>query len=91
MRYRTRPIEVDAWQHIKDSKTPTVMLPAWVMTGLLDGSLAIDSGNIRVKTVKGIVTAVDSDWIVREESGELLVYKPDVFSFRFERTTPNAS
>ena len=89
MRYRTRPIEVDAWQHIKDSKAPTVLLPAWVMTGLLDGSLGIDGGNIRVKTVKGIVLAVDQDWIVREESSELLVYKPDVFSFRFQKA--NAS
>lgn len=84
MRYRTRPIEVDAWQHIKDSKTPTVLLPAWIMTGLLDGTLAVDSGDIRVKTVKGFAIAVDQDWIVREDSGELLVYKPNVFSFRFE-------
>lgn len=91
MHYKTRVIHVEAWQHVKDSRTPTVHLPNWVMTGLLDGSLAIDGGNIRVKTIKGIVTALDQDWIVREESGELLVFKPDVFVFRFEKAEANAT
>lgn len=85
MKYKTRVIHVEAWQHVKDSKVQSVLLPNWVMNGLLDGSLAIDGGNVRVKTVKGFAIAVDQDWIVREESGELLVFKPDVFNFRFEK------
>lgn len=84
MRYRMRPFEVEAWQHIKERKDASVTLPGWVLTAILDGRLAIEGGNIRVQTAKGTVVAEDKDWIVREESGELRPYKPDVFAFRYE-------
>ena len=84
MRYRMRPFEVEAWQHIKERKDSTVVLPSWVLEAILDGRLAIEGGNIRVQTTKGTAVAEDKDWIVREESGELRPYKPDVFAFRYE-------
>lgn len=90
MKYKTRPIIVDAWQHSKDKKPLTVILPGWVLEGMLDGTLAPNGGIIKVKTVTGYETAEDQDWIIRGEKSEMSVLKPDVFAFRYEKM-PNAS
>ena len=48
-------------------------------------SIRLDAGDLLFHNPNGLMRAEKDDWIVKEENGELYMYKPDVFDQSFER------
>lgn len=82
MRYRKKPVEVEAWQ------VGTEPVPLFVNEELrtVNGLIVRTNDGYGVVTDKGIVPAYDGDYIVQDGISTFSVYPPDEFEKRFEQT-----
>ena len=75
MKYRKKPVEIEAWQHI-----PFAPMPEWV----LEKILRRDGDTISIFTLEGAMRADPGDWIIRGIKGEVYPCKPDIFEATYE-------
>jgi hypothetical protein len=88
MKYRKKPIIIDAIQWdginfdeiIKFSQNS----PNDVFTYGLSKETALESGNIFISTLEGVMTASKNDFIIRGINGEFYPCKPDIFEKTYE-------
>ncbi len=89
MRYRKKPIVVDAWQFDphKWGDRPDWMraLGSKVTIAFAAGEAAED---IFVDTLEGVMRAMPGDWIIRGIKGEVYPCKPDIFAATYELVEP---
>lgn len=88
MKYRKKPVEVEAFRYEID---PT---PEWFVRAARDGKIEItaityDGANVaktyvEIKTVAGWMRAHKGDYIVLNEAGELYPCKADIFRQTYE-------
>ena len=90
MRYRKKPVVVEAFQLTDD---PEMEAPAWFTQAVLDEKIWIDrclkDGHTRVygctiRTLEGKLHARLGDYIIRGVNGELYPCKPDIFLKTYE-------
>ena len=87
MKYRKRPIEVDAVQYeghgcfVRGGRVPD-----WIFDALEARVLTATNGTdpFRIKTLEGELTVSPNDWIIRGVNGELYPCKPDVFAKTYD-------
>lgn len=83
MKYRKKPIEIDAfrWTNSNDSKD----YPAWFWKSAKEQNLLFPSGErVAIPTPEGIMIANKGDYIIRGVNGELYPCKPDIFEKTYE-------
>ena len=85
MRYRKMPVIIDAIQWTGDNYKEMKLFADESETKVdpifkyhLDGFLTI-------KTLEGVVTASENDWIVKGIQGEFYPVKPDIFQLTYEK------
>lgn len=87
MKYRKKPIEVNAWQI-----TDRVREPDWVVDYRHDGKgiywdrLSPDAVWIIIPTLEGFMKAHCGDWIIQGVKGELYACRKDIFEETYEAT-----
>ena len=90
MRYRNKPVEVDAFQ-LTD---PERIAPEWFTQAVADEVVWIDrslqDGHVKVygctiHTPEGKMHAKLGDYIIRGVNGELYSCKPDIFQKTYEK------
>ena len=80
-RYRTKPIEIEAWQVGSDEPMPD-MLRGCVNVG----KSVIPRGNCSylIRTLEGDMIANAGDYIIQGVKGGLYLCKPDIFEQTYE-------
>jgi hypothetical protein len=79
MRFRKRPIVIEAWQW---QGQPIDNWPPWVTWGA-----SVDEANTRrltINSLEGRLSADLGDWIIQGIRGELYPCKPDIFTETYE-------
>lgn len=87
MKYRKKPVVIDAWQWDgKDEESA----PGWfaearrnVSSGKM-GSILRDFERLHILTLEGTMFAGAGDWIIRGVKGEIYPCKPDIFALTYE-------
>jgi len=85
MRYRKKPVVVEAFKLSDLSKDDTMIIPGWVIPSIGDGTIQPQlDGSAIVLTDSGAVTAQADDWIIRGVKGELYPCSDEVFAATYE-------
>ncbi len=81
VKYRKRPIIVEAFQYLPDSEN-NFACPDWFK---MDGiSYPPDEIYIEIQTLEGLMIARPRDWVIRGIKGEEYPCKPDIFEATYE-------
>lgn len=85
MKFRKKPVEIEAMQLTKES-----FLDVWHFLGGLmnidewdDAELPEDKCEMVIKTLEGKHTASQGDWIIKGVKGEFYPCKPDIFKLTY--------
>lgn len=86
-RYRSKVVEIDAWQFDAPGFTPQ---PQWLGAALIRGEITFhptdekSAAHYVINTLEGKMRASSGDWIIRGTEGELYPCKPSVFERKYE-------
>lgn len=81
MRYRKRPVVVEAFQLFIDD------MPQWFVEALDAGTVRLLYGNHRrceIHTLEGIMNSFEGDYIIQGVEGEIYSCKPGIFEITYE-------
>ncbi len=87
MRYRKKPIEIDALRArslIEWATNQWEKLPPWLVSEYDAGNIVFAPDHISIKTLEGTMRADRDDWVIRGVKGELYPCKPDIFAATYE-------
>ena len=92
MKYRKKPVVVEAFQMTMDSCFQPSAWPCWLVDAWEKyedecGSLCLPAaGRLRfyIRTIEGNMYVDWNDWIIRGVKGELYPCKPDIFEATYE-------
>ncbi len=89
MRFRSKPVEIEAVQFNPSEALPMESAPSWFVKDMLSGRAQYRADDepptMLLYTANGPVVAVPGDWIIREPSGVgAYPCKPDVFDMKYE-------
>ncbi len=88
MRYRKKPVIIEAFKLSDLSSDDTMIIPGWVLPALGDGTIAPrKEGGASILTDSGRVFAEPTDWVIRDTKGELYPCKPEIFAEIYEHET----
>lgn len=76
LRFRKKPVEVEAWRNDADDNT----MPEWAKAAVL----IRNDGSFLVNTIEGGLVARPGDWLIRGVQGEVYPCKPDIFEATYE-------
>ena len=90
MKYRKKPVVIDAW--IAKDLSYTIgkdwnlgILPECIKTAYKKGEwVFLTSGEIHIPTLEGTMIAQPDDYIIQGVSGEFYPCKPDIFKLTYE-------
>lgn len=84
MKYRKKPIEVEAMRFFSDSKLETYQ---WALT--INENIELEfigsKSVVIIPTLKGEMICKDGDYIIKGVQGELYPCKPDIFEQTYEK------
>jgi len=90
MKYRKLPVEIDAfkWTGTPDQEED----PEWCIEKIHDGTVTFPNCGtkdctLQIKTLEGVMTASQGDYIIKGVNGELYPCKPDIFEKTYEKVT----
>jgi len=99
MKYRKRPVVIEAFQMTEERRFDNIEWPnwlhqAWNMPDFVEGALSIDPDdperkNLVLGTLEGVHRVTFGDWIIKGVQGELYPCKPDIFEMTYEPVTPD--
>lgn len=77
--FRKKPVVIEAlkWDGTLESVASFV-------DGTGNVSVSYETGELRISTLEGVMTAQVGDWIIRGIKGELYPCKPDIFEQTYE-------
>ena len=84
MKYRKKPIIIEAVQLSTFDNDETKIIPKWLMKALTSGVIFNRNGETIVKTLEGEHVASRDDYIIQGIKGELYPCKPDIFEATYE-------
>lgn len=77
MRYRKKPVVIEAWRVGSFEERPE-----WLVNA--DGVYGPGDTYLQIQTLEGTMHAARGDWIIRGVAGELYPCKPDIFEATYE-------
>jgi len=86
MKFRKKPVVIEAWQigPPNDDRTREAP-PDWLVSAIASGHCyALPEGGVAINTMEGTMTGNVNDWIIRGVKGELYPCKPDIFAATYE-------
>ena len=94
MKYRKKPVVIEAFQMTEERRWNNVDWPewlhkAWNMPDLTEGALCIDPDDpakekLVIGTLEGVHRVAWGDWIIQGVKGEIYACKPDIFEQTYE-------
>jgi hypothetical protein len=84
MKFRKKPVVIEACQHFADMGTHTATIPQWLIAACVSGVVYAKEGGTYIKTLEGDHHVSDGDWIIQGVKGELYPCKPDIFELTYE-------
>lgn len=85
--YRKKPVVIEAfrWTGGQDQTED----PAWIIDAMNRNEVYFDhpyteNVALKIKTLEGIMTANQGDWIIKGVKGEIYPCKPDIFEATYE-------
>ena len=98
MRYRKKPVVIEAYQWTPRSLENQADWPQWLQDAFRiapekQGSLFVSNhgqdhsghSDVKIHTLEGDHVVSDYDWIIQGVAGELYPCKPDIFEQTYER------
>lgn len=76
MKYRKKPVVIEAWRNDDES-----VFPEWLDSAELGRE---PGGVILIPTLEGVMRADLGDYIIKGVKGELYPCKPDIFELTYE-------
>ena len=87
MRYRKRPVEVEAYCYQAELGNNRLM--NWLsQQGANVSGWVFHDGEITIPTLEGLMKVSDGDFIIRGVKGEYYPCKPDIFDLTYEAVSP---
>lgn len=89
MKFRKKPVVIEAYQIPVNRDHTTVMPPAWLLKAIMDEVVVADpaTGCVHIKTLEGEMVGNPGDWIIKGVKNELYPCKPDIFAASYEPDT----
>jgi len=88
MKYRKKPIEIEAFKYNYNANCDTVAYPQWFMKAVLLGAISEnDDGTVSILTLEGKMVITDGDYIIQGVKGEIYPCKPDIFEASYDEVT----
>lgn len=91
MKYRKKPVIIEAYQMRRVDFMDVIDLPVWLLeawNGVRDSAGTIqrarESNDMEIVTLEGNHRVTEGDWIIRGVKGELYPCKPDIFEMTYE-------
>ena len=84
MRYKSKPVEVEAVKHSEISTEETTVVPVWLLKAIRTGVVVVVGGDTYIKTLDGDMKVSDDDWIIQGIEGELYPCKDSIFQAKYE-------
>ena len=86
MKYRKKPVEIEAFQYDGDFQNSKgeFYIPQWGIDAYKSGILFFEGPDLKIKTLEGNMEASVKDFIIKGIKGELYACKPDVFEQTYE-------
>lgn len=86
MKYKSKPVEIDAWEIESLEGEHTRRLPPhWVFEAIQAQKVAVnDDGGLTIRTLEGTMQAKIGDFLILGTEGELYPCKPSVFKAKYE-------
>ena len=81
MRYKTKPVEIEAIQYTGDNGTEILH---FMFPDIEEDATAFDE---TIKTLEGEMHASKGDYIIKGLKGEFYPCKPDIFEMKYESIT----
>ena len=88
MRFRKKPVTIEAVLVADVLDKPGEELPDWVGAAVMSGALRAEGDSLQIGTLEGVMTGGREDWLLRGTAGELYPCKPDIFAATFEPARP---
>lgn len=89
MKYRKRPVEIDAIQFLDNRSAERIM--QWAGTPPVSGTFDPGTGvciGLLIETLEGTMLASPGDYIIKGVDGEYYPCKPHIFEQTYERLEP---
>lgn len=88
MKYRKRPVVIDAFHWTADERQEDD--PAWIAKAIMDGDAWFENEGtpdvkMMIRTLEGVHEASVGDYIIRGIAGEIYPCKPDIFLTTYEQ------
>lgn len=76
MKFRKKPVVIEAWQNAAGAD-----MPEWVKDAVVETR---DEWALLIGTLEGDMLALVDDWIIKGVKGEVYPCKPDIFAQTYE-------
>lgn len=87
MKYRKKPVVIEATQWFKDGDHPAVTMRDVYSLNKVSHGITYVSKQPRIKTLEGDLNVTVGDWIITGVQGEHYPCKPDIFELTYEEVT----
>lgn len=89
MRFRTKPLEIEAIQFVENAHDETNLHEIWDFMGRPGDDKVVlrPPGALGIVTPDGLVAAEPGDWVVKDDDGAFDVYEREVFEAFFQEAT----
>lgn len=82
MKYRKKPVVIDAWRISFDMDPPPMWVDRAFVIDIICWRPAVDG--LYINTPEGTMIGDMGDWLIRGVMGELYACKPDIFEATYE-------
>jgi hypothetical protein len=88
MKFRKKPVVIEAFKWTGDQNQTED--PEWIIEAMKKGKVTIPSGAfgkpvMKIKTLEGIMTAIQGDYIIQGIAGEIYPCRADIFEMTYQR------
>lgn len=84
MKYRKKPVVIEAVQFVDDSAATIIALQEFMQRDLRVSYEDPGAPVIKIETLEGVMDASVGDFIIKGVSGEFYPCKPDIFEKSYE-------
>lgn len=84
MKYRKKPVIIEAFEYDANKMEEANYVPTWVLTALRESIMYFRDNNLYIRTLEGDMHVSLGDYIIKGVKGEIYACKPDIFEQTYE-------
>lgn len=85
MKFRKKPVEIEAFQFQGYLDYSNGSVPIWFCDAVISGIVAVNNDHLVITTLEGDHRADVGDYIIQGVKGELYPCKPDIFELTYDK------